>query len=131
MKRFLPGLLCGLVVALAAGCAAIGVRAPQTFIERAVAAQLSATAVLRSADTLLNAGAIGLADARNARATAANANQAIDLATAAYLAACPLAPGNGAVDAACASAPADARLASAIAVLGAMQTYLRSQGSKP
>ena len=128
--RSLQLAACMLMQALIVGCAALGVSTPKTFIDRAVAAQLTATAVLRSADSLLNAGVINVADAKNTLATVVTANKAIDLATQAYLAACPLLPVNGAVDTACTAPAADAKLASAIALLTVVQTYLNNLNTK-
>lgn len=127
MKHFRSFLAISML-ALIAGCSSLGIAPPRTFIDKAVAAQLAATAVLHSADSLLNAGAISVSDAKNAQATVATANQAIDLATAAYQAACPLLPGNGTVNTACTAPAAEAKLTSAIAVLTVIQTYLNSKG---
>ena len=119
------------LLAVIVGCSTFGIAPPKTFIDRAVAAQLSATAVRHSAATLLDAGAISVSDARNAQATADAANQAIDLATQFYVAACPLVPGNGATQKDCTAPAADAKLTSAIAILTVMQTYLTTKGAKP
>lgn len=126
MKR-LTLFLAAAALALLTACTAIGVSTPTTFVDKAVAAQLTATAVLRSANTLLEAGTISVADAKNAQATVVIANQAIDLATAAYSAACPLLPKSEKVDTACVAPAADAKLTSAIAVLTVIQTYLTTK----
>lgn len=121
-------LLTTAALALVLGaCASLGVPPAQTFLDKALAAQLSATAVLRSADTLLNAGAIGVSDAKNARATVATANQAIDIATTAYVIACPIKPASLSVDTVCTAPSADAKLASAVAILTVVQTYLQTK----
>lgn len=138
MKRFNVFNLIILTVlcALFTACASLGVPPPTTFNGRVAAAQISVTAVRSTALQLLNQGAIGAADAKNARAAADTGNAAIDLAQSMYVQACPAPPAAAASapDATappCVSSAADAKLQSAIAILTAMQSYLNAKGVKP
>lgn len=109
----------------AAGCAQVGAPAPQSFLERAAVAQIAVTTIRTTATGLLNSGAINVADARNAQATANAGNEAIDLALGFYGAACP-----PTITANCTSVTADAKLSAAVAILTATQSYLASKGKK-
>ena len=114
MKRFTL-FLATLALALLTACAALGVDAPQTFNQRAAAAQIAVTSVRGSALSLLNAGKLSVADAKNVQVTADAGNAAIDLALQ-----------TGASD----PAGANSKLASAIAILTGVQAYLATKGSK-
>lgn len=131
-SRYLFAPFLALLFAITAiGCSTLGAPAPKTFLERAAAAQTAVTALRTSAASLLTAGSISVADAKNVRSSADNVNEAIDVALTAYKLACPApAPAASGVAAApCASPAADAKLASALSILTAAQTYLRSKGT--
>ena len=114
MKR-LTLFLMTLALTVLMGCAALGVDPPQTFNQRAAAAQISVTAVRSSALSLLDAGKISVGDAKNAQASADAGNAAIDLALQ-FSASDP--------------AGASTKLTSAIAILTGVQTYLATKGAK-
>lgn len=123
--------LIALFVMATAACASLGLYTPQTFIERAVAAQLTATSVRTSATKLLNSGAITVADAKNAQTAASNANEGIDIAVAAYKAVCPALHTTELPDPACAAPPgADAKLTAVVGILQLTQSYLKTKEPK-
>lgn len=129
MKRFLTDMLGAFLLAVVftmVGCAALGIAAPTKFIDRAAAAQLTVTTARSGALTALNLGTISARDARNVQTSADAGNDAIDVAVAAYVAACPAAPAAASAPPPppCTSATADAKLAMATAILGAATTYL-------
>lgn len=105
-------IISALLMILAA-CAALGVDTPKTFNERVAAAQISVTAARSSALQLLEAGKITAADARNVQAAADAGNMAIDLAIQLEK-----------------SDPnaAGAKLAYAVSIVTAVQTYLATKG---
>lgn len=106
-KRFLAILLLAAITA----CGALGADSPQTFNEKAAAAQITVTATRSTALQLLQAGKITPADAKNAQAAAAAGNTAIDIARQ-YAATDP--------------AGASAKLTSAVAIVTAVQAYLNA-----
>lgn len=114
MKR-LKLCLAAVALTVLAACATVGVDAPQTFNQKAAAAQITVTAVRSSALSLLNAGKISVADAKNVQASADAGNAAIDLALLTS-ASDPTAAGG--------------KLASAIAILTGVQGYLALKGAK-
>lgn len=130
MKNTFRSIVLAACVLAAAGCAQLGLPGAKTFVDKAVAAQLTSTAVRRSAIQLLDAGRITPADARNAQAAADAARQGIDLATAVYVAACPRIPQTEEVDKSCSAPAADAKLTAAISILTAVQTYLDTKAPK-
>jgi len=115
MKRRIDLFLVALLIATLTACTALGVDTPQTFNQRAAAAQITVTAVRSQALTLLNAGKISAKDAANVQATADAGNAAIDLALA--------------TKSADPTAATD-KLTAAIAVLTATQAYLTAKGGK-
>lgn len=114
MKR-LKFFLLGLALCALSACASLGVDAPQTLNHRVAAAQISVTAVRSTALTLLNAGKITAADAKNVQASADAGNAAIDL----VMQTVSTDPGG-----------ASKKLDSAIAILTGVQLYLASKGGK-
>ena len=104
--------------ALAFVCSCASAQSTAGFIERAVAAQRLATGAIRAAEAR--------GDAKGA-ASAVAANRDVDAATTAYLAACPLLPGNGDARPACESPAADAKLKAAVATA---QKVLQPKGAK-
>lgn len=128
MKNF---LLFAVTALSLSACAYLGLSPPKTFIESAVAAQLTATAVRTSATNLLNSGAISVADAKNAQAAASTANEGIDIAMKMYTAACPLLPQTEAVDPSCKAPAAEAKLTALVGILTVTQTYLQTKEKKP
>lgn len=123
-------------LAVLTACAALGIGTPKAFTDRVAAAQITVTGIRSAALQLLNTGAIGQRDAKNAQATADAGNEAIDLAMTFYNQACPIAmPPAGASappmpDPTCSSSAATAKLDAAIAVLTAAQVYLATKGAK-
>ncbi len=103
-------------MALLTACTALGVATPQTFNQRAAAAQITVTAVRSTALSLLTADKITAADGKNVQASADAGNAAIDLAML-----------TSTVD----PAGASSKLSSAIAILGGVQAYLATKGTKP
>jgi hypothetical protein len=114
MKR-LTIFIAGLALALLTACAALGVTAPQTFNDKALAAALTIDTVQKNASTLLKAGKISPADAENVLKAADTATEGIKVARA-YAATSPTA--------------AATRLDAAVAGLTALTAYLATQGSK-
>lgn len=117
------------VIAVLCGCASLGVPAPQGFMQSALAAQTTVTAVRQTALDLLNAGTITAAQAKTARAAADAGNSAIDLAVPAYLAVCP-APAASAPATSCTAPAAQTQLATAVTILTAAQTLLATYSTK-
>ena len=101
------------VPAMLTGCPAIDVRAPQTFNERAVAGYQTISGATDIVSTLLAAGTIDAADARNAHDSLTLAKQAIDIASA--------------IAASGDLATAEGRLNATLTGLNALDTYLRSK----
>lgn len=114
-----------LTIVLAA-CAQFGVPAPQGFMQKAAAAQVTVTALRQTATDSLNANLINVDQAKAARAVADGGNQAIDVALVAYQQVCPQ-PASGAT---CDSPAATAKLDAAIVVVSAAKTLLDSYKGK-
>lgn len=118
MRLTLPqawALLCALALAtLMIGCAGLGVSAPQTFNQKAVAAHVTVEGIAKTALSLRQAGKLSDADRDNVVATLRSAEAGIDLATM-------TAKTNP-------QAGAD-KLSATIAVLTALQTYLATKGT--
>lgn len=114
MTRLFRHFIAALLIAAIGACAAIGADAPQSLHEKAAAAQITVTAARSTALRLLEAGKISAADAKNVQAAADAGNTAIDMALAL-----------GKSDPAAASA----KLASAVAIVQAVQTYLATKGA--
>lgn len=113
MLRVLRIPILSVLLLILSACAALGVDPPQTFNEKAAAAQISVTAARSSALQLLEAGKITAADARNVQAVADAGNAAIDLARQLEKSD-PTAAG--------------AKLAYAVSIVSAVQTYLATKG---
>jgi predicted kinase len=112
--NYLKRLAAVLLIAAITACSALGVDSPQTFNEKAAAAQISVTATRSTALQLLNAGKITAADAKNVQAAADAGNAAIDLARQLE-----------ATD----KTGAGAKLASAVAIITGVQAYLATKGA--
>jgi len=95
-------------------CSSLGVSAPQTFNQKALAAHSTVTAIANSASALRAAGKLSDGDRDNIVATLRSAEAGIDMATL-------TAKTNPA-------AGAD-KLSASIAVLTALQTYLATKGA--
>lgn len=65
---------------MAAGCATLGVEAPKTFNERALAAEGTIQGVVNTANVLLTAHKISIRDAENVVTQATNATEAVAVA---------------------------------------------------
>lgn len=117
MKRsFHAAALFLLAVALSilGACAQLGVQAPATFNQKAVAAHQTVEGVAKLSLTLYQAGKLSEADRTNIVATLRSAEQGIDLATLASKT----------------NAQAGmTKLDASIAVLTALQTYLATKGA--
>lgn len=105
-----------LAPALLPGCSTLGVPEPVTLNQRLAVALGSVTAVRDSALTLLKAGRISPQDAANVNAQADNARAAIDLARSV---------------AATDPKLAQDKLAQAVTVLRALETYLAQRKGSP
>ena len=114
MKRLATPFL-ALVLALLVGCAQLGLATPQTFNQRAAAAQSAITQVRITASQLVLAKSITANDADNVLAQTDHARQALDLARLA-----------SATD----PAGADAKLRATMAVLTALQGYLATKAAR-
>lgn len=108
MKR-LTHPLAALALVLLTACAALGVPTPETFNEREAAAISSVTAARELTTSLLVAGRISPADARNVQQQADNLREGIAVASAIH------ATDPGA---------AENRLTAAITALSALNQYL-------
>jgi len=106
--------LATLLLAAVAACAVLGTAPPQTFNEKAAAAQIAVTAARGTALQLLEAGKISAADAKNVQAAADAGNAAIDMAR--------LLDNTD-------PAAAGAKLTSAVAIVNAVQAYLATKGA--
>lgn len=108
-------LLATIAITVLAGCSLLGVPVPQTMNERVSAAYISVTTVRQETLSLLQAGKITAADAKNIETQADNARSGIDIAKQLDL-----------------TNPAQAsdRLTAALSVLQALETYLTQKGSK-
>jgi hypothetical protein len=113
--RLLRAIVLALLAVLFAACTTLGIQAPQTFNQRAVAAHNTVTAIATSALTLRTAGKLSDADRDNVVQTLRTAEAGIDLATL-----------TAKTDP---TAGAD-KLSASIAVLTALQTYLATKGAK-
>ena len=102
-----------LIVGLA-GCAQLGVQAPQTFNQKAVAAHGTVEGIAKTALTLHQAGKLSESDRTNIVATLRSAEQGIDLATIVS----KTDPAGGLT-----------KLDASIAVLTALQAYLATKGA--
>jgi len=97
------------------GCAQLGVQAPQTFNQKAVAAHGTVEGIAKTALTLHQAGKLSESDRVNIVATLRSTEQGIDLATVVS----KTDPVGGLT-----------KLDASIAVLAALQTYLATKGAK-
>lgn len=104
-----------LMLALLTACAQMGLTSTK-FEDKAYAASLTIDAIQRNTSTLLNAGKITPADARNALQAADVAVEGIKVART-YAGTAP--------------ATANSRLDAAVIGLTALTAYLNSQGAKP
>ena len=111
MRRLLNLQLAFLFMLLAA-CAQLGVQAPKTFNEKALAAAMAVETVQKQAAALLRAGKISAADAENVLKATDLATEGIKIARA-YSAASPDA--------------ASSRLDAAVAALAVWTTYLATK----
>jgi hypothetical protein len=68
------------IMAVAAGCAALGITQPLTFNEQLAAGYQSDAGIATTADQLLKAGKISAADAQNVETQAVNLREALDIA---------------------------------------------------
>lgn len=102
----------GVVATVLASCALFPAK---TFNEKYATAVAGATSALTTTDTLLNAGTISAADAKNIEKQIDNVKEALDLAKTTY-----------ATD----EATGGNKLASALTALQGLQTYLTQQGKK-
>jgi hypothetical protein len=82
VKHRLTLFLAACALALLTACAAIGVEPPKTFNERLAVAVSTVTAARDATTTLLVAGKISAADARNLQAQADVAREGLDVARA-------------------------------------------------
>lgn len=116
MKRYrMTMAVCALLIA--AGCATTGVVQPSGFRQEAAYAEATHTAVIDALDSSVNAHTISSDDAASIAVKAAQAQAVLQAAVTAYTA------GD--------TAGANARLATALTALQALQDYLRAHGSKP
>lgn len=112
----LPFLAMLVSVTTFTGCASLGLAAPKTFNEKLAVGYGTATAVLQTTDTLLNAGKIDARTAQNIEAQEVNLKAALDIA--AYTEVANAADGGN-------------KLATAMTALNALSQYLTTlQGSK-
>lgn len=95
-------------------CAQLGTPPPQTFKERLAVGYVTVSGVRDAATGLLNASKISVKDAQNVQAQADTARTALDIAGATFTTN-PTA--------------ANDKLATTITLLGALQSYLTSQGA--
>lgn len=117
MKRTpfnLATLLAVVCIAILGACAQLGVQAPATFNQKAVAAHATVEGVAKTALQLRQAGKLSDQDRGNVVASLTAAEQAIDIAT---------------LTAKADPAGGTAKLDAAIAALTALQTYLATKGS--
>ena len=113
MKRL--NLYFALVLAFVlTACASLGVQAPATFNQKALAAHATVTAIANSAATLRTAGKLSDADRDNVVSTLRSAEAGIDMAVLTYKTN--------------AQAGSD-KLTATITVLTALQTYLATKGT--
>jgi predicted kinase len=70
LVRSLQLALMAMVLGIAAGCAQLGLEAPESFRDKAAATLVGATTARTTATALLNAGKITVADAENVQKTA-------------------------------------------------------------
>lgn len=113
--RALWGFLAICVMTLAVGCAQLGLTAPKTFNEKALAAALTVEQVQKTTTTLLKVDKISQADAEN-----------VLKATDAAVAGIAVARSYAKTDPTAGTTKLDA----AIAALTLVQTYLATQGAK-
>ena len=118
MKKFFSlHLLFAFALVLAvSGCAQMGLATPQTFDDRLGVAYGTVTAVRDAATTLVNADKITAADAQNVQDQANNARTGLDLAKSFRTTNPDL---------------AQTKMATAIQVLAALQSYLTSRSTTP
>ncbi len=104
------------LLTLAAGCAALGIQAPQTFNEKLAVGYTSVTSIRQAATTLLTSAKITPDDAQNVQNQADNARMALDIARATFK------TGD--------TTGAQTKLDTTITALTALQSYLASKGAK-
>lgn len=128
MKRHLSTILASavtmMVVAVAFGCAQLGMSPADTFNKKLAAGYATVDAVAQGATQLVQQGKLHPTDQANVVATTKAGVQGLDLARSIYAQSCP--PGSPAT---CAAPAATAKLEATIAVLTAMQTYLATKGN--
>ena len=105
--------LCVMLIAFIAACTTA--TTPDTFNKRVAAGYVAVQTVADSATTALKAGKLSPADATNVSTTAKSVLQALDVATTLHAAN---------------AAAGEDKLAAALAILTALQTYLATQGVK-
>lgn len=110
--RLLPLVL---VLGAMLACASIGVPPPATFNQKADAGLVTVNTILKTTDTLLVAGKLSAADAKNVEAQADNVAAGIAIARSVHATDPPT---------------GDSKLLSVLTALQALQAYLTSQGSK-
>ena len=98
-----------------AGCAQLGVQAPQTFNQKAVAAHGTVEGIAKTALTLYQSGKLSDSDRANVVSTLRSAEQGISLATIVS----KTDPAGGLT-----------KLDASIAVLTVLQTYLATKGAQ-
>ncbi len=108
-------LLLLVIFALMTGCAQLGVKAPETFNEKAYAAALTIDSVQKQTSTLLKAGKISAGDAENVLKAADVATEGIKVART-YVSTAPT--------------TANSKLDAAVMGLSALTAYLNAQGAK-
>jgi hypothetical protein len=101
------------VLVFLTACSSLGLTSPETFNQKALAAQNTVTAIASSALTLRQAGKLSDADRDNVVTTLRSAQQGIDLATLIY----KQDPAGGMT-----------KLDTTITVLSALQAYLATKG---
>lgn len=108
----MKAIFCSLILIIS-GCSALGLPVPQTFNQKLAVAYGGVTTVITTDQTLLAAGTITVADAKNVESQADNVKDALDIARKVY-ATDQTTGGN--------------KLASAVTALGALQDYLATKG---
>lgn len=124
-------MLLMVAVAMLSACAQMGMQTPDTFNKKVIAAYATVQTVAQSAEAAYQAKVITKRDVDSLVATGRASVAGIMATEEIYLLACPLRPKLETPDPTCpVPAAASAKLASTLAVLTALQSYLAQQGVK-